>query len=76
MEINISMCKNMYYINTLNYPNKRPGLGVRKLDERHHVRQRPDGARVDVFGVFPRILRRLDPVLVGHHFFVARGIQE
>ena len=68
--------KIVLFTQLLHYPDKRPRLRVRDLDERHDVREAPDGAVLDVGRGLALVVRRLDPVLIGYHFIVAGSIQQ
>jgi len=71
-----SLCKKMVLCTQLHYPDKRPRLRVRDLDERHDVREASDRAVLDVGRGLALVVRRLDPVLVGHHFLVRTPIEQ
>ena len=60
----------------LHYPDKFPRPRVRYLDERHDVREASHGAVLDVGRGLALIVRRLDPVLIGHHFLVRTSIEQ
>ena len=60
----------------LHYPDKFPRLRVRDLDERHDVCETSDRAVFDVRGGLALVVRRLHPVLVGHHLLVRTSIEQ
>ena len=68
--------KIVLFTQLLHYPDKRPRLRVRDLDERHDVREAPDRAVLDVGRGLALVVRRLHPVLVGYHFLVRTPIEQ